>query len=349
MAAVQYAYAHEGGDGGDAHRVKNLHEGFPGIGDRQATPEKEKRFFCRRDLGRQSSYLFHRGVPDGFIAADRDCVGVIVVEHFILDILRDIDYDGAGTTARGEIERLLEDTSEAGPFHYEVVVLRHRLGYADGVRFLEGVVAEHSPGDLSGDTDQGNGIEPGGRKTRHGVGGARAAGRYADADFARGPGIPVGRVDGSLFMPVQDDADVGRVVQSVEDRYGRPPRIPEHSVDVFPAQGFDYHFGSASVHLPAPLPIKKAVLPEGRTAFIVAVRPAYYSSLITPGGIIMTEEIIITTTCDMGTMIGKSTIQVGGLCQYPIADIFEKIVNRGFTPRIQVWYSHRKDKNRRPG
>jgi len=61
----------------------------------------------------------------------------------------------------------------------------------------------------------------------------------------------------------------------------------------------------------------------------------------------MTEEIIRTTTCDMGTIIAKSTIQVGALCQYPIADIFEKIVNRGFTLGIQVWYSHRKDKNRR--
>jgi len=43
------------------------------------------------------------------------------------------------------------------------------------------------------------------------------------------------------------------------------------------------------------------------------------------------EEIIIMPICDMCTIVVKSKIQMGCICQYPIADKFEKIVIDAFT------------------
>ena len=50
-------------------------------------------------------------------------------------------------------------------------------------------------------------------------------GGHADADLARGPGVAVGRVPGSLLVPGQDVVDievVEGVVQGKQDSPGKP-------------------------------------------------------------------------------------------------------------------------------
>ena len=68
--------------------------------------------------------------------------------------------------------------------------------------------------DLSGDADDGDGVEHGGGDAGDEVGGAGAGGGDADADLARGAGVAVGHVRGALLVADEDVVD-GELAQGV--------------------------------------------------------------------------------------------------------------------------------------
>ena len=87
------------------------------------------------------------------------------------------------------------------------VVLGDRHGDAGDVDFLEGVGAEHLAADLSGDADDGRGIEHGGGDAGHHVGGSGAGGDNGRAYPAAGARIAVGHVGRALLVTHQDVVD----------------------------------------------------------------------------------------------------------------------------------------------
>jgi hypothetical protein len=143
-------------------------------------------------------------------------------------------------------------------------VLGNRLGYANGVGFLEGVVSNHFAGNLAGYADQGNRIESGSGQAGYRIRGSRAAGGNADTHLAGNPGIAIGCMNRSLFMASQNDANIAGIVKSIEDGNDSAPRIPENGINLFPAQGFDYHFRSASIHNPAPYRHRSGIKAQNR-------------------------------------------------------------------------------------
>ena len=71
-----------------------------------------------------------------------------------LDVLRDIDHDRARPAAGGDVERLVQHARQIGDGLDQIIVFGARPGDADGVAFLEGVVADEMRRHLPGDDDQ---------------------------------------------------------------------------------------------------------------------------------------------------------------------------------------------------
>ena len=70
-------------------------------------------------------------------------------------------------------------------------MLRHWQRDAGDVNLLEGVLADQRIWNVAGDHHHRNGVEHGGADAGNEVGGTRAGGAEADANLARGAGVPV--------------------------------------------------------------------------------------------------------------------------------------------------------------
>ena len=109
-----------------------------------------------------------RGVGDVDVGLARRMIGAGGELH----VLRHIDDDGARPARGRDIERLVQHLGQIVDVADQPIVLGARPGDADGVAFLEGVVADQMRRHLAGDADQGNRIHHRIRQRRHHVGGA---------------------------------------------------------------------------------------------------------------------------------------------------------------------------------
>ena len=161
-----------------------------------------------------------------------------------LDVLRDVDHDRAGPSALRHVERLVQHARQVGDVFDEIVVLGARPGDADGVAFLERVVADQMGRHLAGDADDGNRVHQRVGEPRDRVGGARPRGDQHAADLAGGARIALGRVHGALLVPHQDVADLLLVKQRVVDRQHGAARVAEDMLDPLVGERLDHHFGA---------------------------------------------------------------------------------------------------------
>jgi hypothetical protein len=97
-----------------------------------------------------------------------------IVAALKLDVLRDIDHDGTWAAGARNVERLVQYARKRIDVLDEIIVLSAWAGDADGIAFLEGIIADEMRRHLSGDADQGNRIHQRVRQARDGVGSARA-------------------------------------------------------------------------------------------------------------------------------------------------------------------------------
>ncbi len=91
-----------------------------------------------------------------------------------LHVLRNVDHHRARPARGRDIERLMQHARQIVDVAHQPVVLGAGPRDADGVAFLEGVVADQVRRHLPGDADQRNGIHQRVGQRRHHVGGARA-------------------------------------------------------------------------------------------------------------------------------------------------------------------------------
>ena len=73
-------------------------------------------------------------------------------------------------------------------------------GDANGVAFLECIQSNRVRWHLTSDDHHGNAIHVCGRNTCDGIGGPRARCDQSNTHVARGTGVPVGRMNGSLLV-----------------------------------------------------------------------------------------------------------------------------------------------------
>jgi hypothetical protein len=156
-----------------------------------------------------------------------------VFEHRLLhgDVLRNVDQHRARTAGTRDVERLLHRRRQVLDVLDQEVVLDHGAGDADGVAFLERVLADRMAGHLAADHHHRDRVHVGGRQAGDRVGDTGAGGDKGDADRVRAARIGIGRVDGSLLVAHQDVLEFVLLVDGVVDVENRAARIAEDVLD----------------------------------------------------------------------------------------------------------------------
>ena len=158
-----------------------------------------------------------------------------------LHVLRHVDHHRARTAAGRDIKRLVQHLGQILNAAHQPVVLGARPGDADGVAFLEGVVADQMGRHLAGDAHQRNRVHQRVGQRGHHVGGAGTRGHQHHAGLAGRAGITFGGVAGALLVPHQNVLDVGLLIELVIDWKYRTARIAENVLDAVVLHGAHDH------------------------------------------------------------------------------------------------------------
>ena len=161
-----------------------------------------------------------------------------------LHVLRDVDHDRAGTAGGRDIERLVQHLGEIVDVAHQPVVLGAGPRDADGVAFLERVVADQMRRHLAGDADQRDRIHQRVGQRRHHVGGAGTRGDQHHARLAGRARIALGGVAGALLVADQDVLDLSLLEKLVIDRKHRAAGIAEEVLDAMIGERAHDHRGA---------------------------------------------------------------------------------------------------------
>ncbi len=182
-----------------------------------------------------------------------------------LHVLGDVDHHRPRPAVRRDVKRLVQHAREIIDVLDQIIVLGARPGDADGVAFLEGVVADQVRRDLPGDAHQRRRIHQRVGEPGHRVGRARARGDQHAPDLAGRARIALRGMHRALLVAHQDVAKLVLLEQLVVDRQHRSARIAEDVLDPLIGERLDHHLGAGHLfcHVPlhsldAPIcPIKK--------------------------------------------------------------------------------------------
>ena len=242
---------HQRRDHRDLEQLRELQQRFGGTGLEHATADVEHgplglsdqsgRFFDERRIA-----LHHRVVPGQF---HRNRVRLVPGHRRaridrVDDVLRDVDEHRARAAGRGDVERLVDDPRDVLGAGDQEVVLGHRHRDAGGIALLEGVGADRSERNLTGDADHRDRVEHGVGERGDDVGRRRATGDHAHAGLAGGVGVALGHVTRALFVAHEHVTDRG-LDDRVVDRQDRSAGQAEHHLDSLELEGL--HQGFATV------------------------------------------------------------------------------------------------------
>ena len=175
-------------------------------------------------------------------------LGLEVRDH-VLDVLRDVDEDGARTVRLGDLEGLSHDGRQLVDIVDEVVVLGDGQSDAGDVDLLETVLADHRTTDVAGDGDDRDGVQHGGGDAGDEVRGTGAGGGEHDADFAGRSRIAVCRMGRVLLVGDQYVVDPVRArIERVVDIQDGSARVSEDVGDSLIDEGFNNDFRTFQFH-----------------------------------------------------------------------------------------------------
>ena len=145
------------------------------------------------------------------------------------------------------MKRLVQRARQVGDVFDQIIVFGAGPGDADGVAFLERVVADEMRRHLSGDDDERDRIAQRIGQAGDRVGGARSGGDQHGADLAGRARITLGRMHGALLVPDQDVVHFVLLKQGVVDRQHRATGIAKKVLDALIGKCLDHHFRAGHV------------------------------------------------------------------------------------------------------
>ena len=155
----------------------------------------------------------------------------------LLRILGDIDQHRPGTTRLRHVESLADGARHFARVRHQIIVLGDRERHAGDVNFLKRVRPNQLAAHLSGDADDGRGIEHGGGESGDRVGRSRPRGCHRYSDPSTGAREAVGHVGCALFVAHQHMMDLA-VPERVISRQNGAAGIAEDLLHPFPLQAF---------------------------------------------------------------------------------------------------------------
>ena len=178
----------------------------------------------------------------------------------------DVDQHRAGTAGARDVERAAHGLGQILDVAHQEVVLDAGTRDANGVAFLEGVLADRRRGNLTADDDHRDRVHVGSGDAGDRVGHAGAAGHDADADLLRRARIRVGGMHGGLLMADQDMLEFVLLENRVVDVKHRAAGVAENVFHAFFGQAAHDDIGAIQFHVVIPFktgPANPACCPPG--------------------------------------------------------------------------------------
>jgi hypothetical protein len=150
--------------------------------------------------------------PTGDAARDRHRVGLLVG-----DVLGQFEMDGAGLFLLGQPNRLADAARNIVGACHLIGEFRDRPHHPHDIQDLEPALFRFLDRFLAGDHQHRHPAQLGIGRRCHEIGGSRSQRRQANAGLAGVPSIGRGHESRALLMPRQDQFDLGRSRQAVEE------------------------------------------------------------------------------------------------------------------------------------
>lgn len=144
------------------------------------------------------------------------------------DILGEIDEDGTRSAASSDLEGLVNAAGKLGDTLHHDVPLGAGSRNTNDVGLLESIAANGGGGDLAGEDNHGSTVGKGIGHGGNDVGGTGTGGDEDDTGLARSTGITLSHVTSTLFVAGEDEIEMGRVVDGIEDGENGTARIAEN-------------------------------------------------------------------------------------------------------------------------
>ncbi len=239
-----------------ARKAAQAHQGIGNRGRRQLTEAPqlrrgarenhpatrvEHRALRRRQHVRRPAYLTGMAFQSRLVAAHVHRIRIDKLAFTGRHILGDIHQHRSRTSGRGNEKRFFDRRGELSHVSHERIVFRTRMGNADDVRFLKGIVADHPSWHLTGEHHDRRRVHQRVGQPSHHIGATRSGRHQHHARLARGPRIALSHVHRALLVTCQNGSHTSLIKRIIDGQNGAA-RMPENRIHAFFAQTLDKNF-----------------------------------------------------------------------------------------------------------
>ena len=227
---------------GQFHQLRGaIREDHPAAGVDHRPFGLENQFHRLTDL---AGMALHRGV----IGTQLDLLGIIKLKPGGGDILGQVHQNRTGSPGIGDIESLFKGLGQLTDILDQEVMFDTGAGDTHRVHLLKGIVADQFGGHLTGEDYHGCRVHIGGGDTGHRIGQTRPRGHQDHSRLARGPGVAIGGVGGSLLVAYQHMLDIVLLVEGIVNMQYSTARITEQVFDTLLLKATDDNLGAGQFH-----------------------------------------------------------------------------------------------------
>mmetsp|Transcript_9198 Transcript_9198/g.17272 ORF Transcript_9198/g.17272 Transcript_9198/m.17272 type:complete len:240 (-) Transcript_9198:324-1043(-) len=159
--------------------------------------------------------------------------------QLLLNILGNINKDGAGTTGTSEEEGFLHNTGDVSDVQDEVIVLGNGTGHFNNWRLLKTIRTNHTARDLASNSNKGNRVHHSICETSDQVGSTGAGSGNAHTDLARGFSETFSGENLTLLVTTENISNLVGPSKGLVNLHRCTTGISEHGIYPFTLKALD--------------------------------------------------------------------------------------------------------------
>uniref|UniRef100_A0A7C9ENH6 Uncharacterized protein n=1 Tax=Opuntia streptacantha TaxID=393608 RepID=A0A7C9ENH6_OPUST len=174
--------------------------------------------------------------------------GLIPIRNnqLLLNILRNVNQNGSGSTRIGQKEGLLNDPRNILNIQHQIIMLSNRTSYLNNGGLLKSISTNHTPRNLPSNCNDWDRIKQSISKSRNKVSSTRARGGNTDPHASSGACVALGGENTALLVARENVSDLVRTSQGLMNLHRRTTRVSEHIGHTFSFEGFNQNVATLS-------------------------------------------------------------------------------------------------------